>query len=285
MVDIDLTVGAEQRRYLVNELRSRVNRPDSTKHFGLYFVASHSDFAPLARFVERSVFLRQFGNDDEEMDREYGPFEASSFFILAVDHHQSEPIGAIRIIEQSVAGLKTLADIEMEAAWGTSPDQFVSQHCGTDDPDRVIDVATLAVRSEWSATATGMLTAAALYGGIYRVTYAVRSRQVVSALDESVADLLRSVHIPLDPICDLPAIEYLGSPATRPYVIQVGEAESVMRTNETLLGVLMGGIVDKQYSLPPIDLDNPNPHPIEMEPQFLDSEPAVQPAAAKSLVD
>jgi len=249
---------------------------------GLYFASSDGDWAPLARFVERLVFLDRFGNDSAEMQAEYDKFEPHSFFILAVDHIECEPVGMIRIIEQSDVGLKTLNDVEATPGWGTTEQQFLVRHCPDDDPDRILDIATLAVRSDWTSTQSGMLTAAALYGGVYRCAHALNSRQVVATLDLAVADLLRSVDVPLDPICDLPAIEYLGSPQTKPYVIQVGLAETMMRTNQKLTGVLMGGLVDHDFSLPPIDLANPNPHPTEIEPQFI-GEANAKPGMSKAI--
>jgi len=237
---------------------------------GLYFASSDGDWAPLARFVERTVFLERFGNDKTVMHAEYDRFEPHSFFILAVDHLELEPVGMIRMIQQSEVGLKTLIDVESTPGWGASRQEFLSRHCTGDDPGLILDVATLAVRSDWTSTGSGMFTAAALYGGVYRCAHAINSRQVVATLDVAVADLLRAVDVPLDPICDLPAIEYLGSPQTRPYVIQVGLAETMMRSNQKLSSVLMGGLVDQDFSLPPIDLINPNPHPTEIEHQFID---------------
>jgi len=93
---------------------------------------------------------------------------------------------------------------------------------------------------------------------------------LVAALYESVADLLRATDLPIEPLCNLPAIEYLGSPATRPYVINWNTIDAARHRSPRLMGVLMGGMVDKEFSLPPIDLDNPNPHPTEIEPQFID---------------
>jgi len=265
---------AAERSTLTHHLISRVGRPDVEKQLGLYFASADGDWAALARYVERTVFLEAFGNDQAQMDREYGRYEASSFFILAIDHRMQEPVGMIRILEQSDVGLKTISDIEQVPGWGASYQQFLARHCGLDDPNLILDIATLAVLPEWTSTASGMLTAAALYGGVYRCAHAIGARQVVATLDESVAALLSGLDVPLDPICDLPAIEYLGSPNTRPYVIQVGLAETIMRTNQKLTSVLMGGMVDRDFSLPPIDLDNPNPHPIELEPQFIiDPEP------------
>jgi len=236
---------------------------------GLYFVSSDGDWASLARFVERRVFLERFGNEKSVMRAEYDRFEPHSFFILAIDHNELEPVGMIRMIQQSEVGLKTLVDVESTPGWGASEQEFLSRHCKSGSSGQILDVATLAVRSDWTSTGSGMLTAAALYGGVYRCAHAINSPQVVATLDVAVADLLRAVDVPLDPICDLPAIEYLGSPQTRPYVIQVGLAETMMRSNQKLSSVLMGGLVEHDFSLPPIDLINPNPHPTEIEPQFI----------------
>ncbi len=269
------TVKADQtaRQSLTQQLISRVDRNDADKAFGLYFISSSSDFAPLPRFVERSVFLRSFGNDDEEMDREYGPYESSSFFITVVDHRRAEPVGVIRVIENSEAGLKTLTDIEREPRWGTTIQEFLDRHCAGDDLSKVLDVATLGVRRKWSATRAGSMVGVALYGGLFRSVLATRANRVVAAIDESVANLLRSVDLPVEPICDLPAIDYLGSAETKPYLIQFDTVDQLLPRSPTLMGVLMGGMVDKDFSLPAIDLDNPNPHPTELEPQFID-EPA-----------
>jgi len=271
------------RRNLTQLLMSRVERPDSSKSFGLYYISSMSDFAPLSRFVERSVFSRQFGNDDREMEQEYGPFENSSFFITVVDHVRAEPVGVIRVIENSDAGLKTLLDIEREPAWGTTVQDFLDRHCGSDGLSRVLDVASLAVRPEWGSSQSGALVAVALYGGMFRSALATRARRVVAAIDEAVADLLRAVEVPLEPVCGLPAIEYLGSPDTRPYLIQFDEINALMSRSPLLMGVMMGGAVDEEISLPPIDLDNPNLHPTEIEPQFITDPAPVEPEVAASL--
>jgi len=259
----------QHRKTLTQKLISRVGRTDGNKPMGLYFLSSEGDWAPLARFVERAVFFDRFGNDESVMHAEYDRFEPHSLFILAVDHAEAEPVGMIRIVQQSKVGLKTLLDVESTPGWGASREEFLRRHCAGGSSDLILDVATLAVRDDWTRTGSGMLTAAALYGGVYRCAHAIDSPQVVATLDVAVADLLTAVDVPLEPICELPAIEYLGSPQTRPYVIQVGLAETLMRSNQKLSSVLMGGLVEHDFSLPPIDLANPNPHPTEIEPQFI----------------
>jgi len=259
-----------QRVSLTKTLMSRVSRPDSHKPFGLYFVSSDGDWGELARCVEREVFAERFGNDTAEMDSEYGKYELSSFFILVVDHQRFEPVGEFRIVEDSPAGFKTLNDIEREPGWKATKDDFVRMHCPTGDLSHVIDAATLAVRPEWSSSASGSMVSVALYGGLFRAVIALRTQLLVTTLDESVAGLLRATEVPIEPLCDLPAIEYLGSPATRPYVVNWHTIDAARHESPALMGVLMGGMVDHEFSLPPIDLDNPNPHPTEIEPQYID---------------
>jgi len=156
-------LSATERITLTKTLMSRVSRPDSDKPFGLYFVSSDSDWSDLARSVEREVFAERFGNVDVEMDREYDMYEPSSTFVLVVDHARYEPVGEVRIIEDSPVGLKTLNDIEREPGWNATRADFVRAHCRSDDISHVIDAATLAVRSEWSSTSGGMASVA-LYG-------------------------------------------------------------------------------------------------------------------------
>ncbi len=271
------------RQALTRQLMSRVDRPDLYKPFGLYFASSLGDWGPLARFVEREVFALRFGNDADVMDREYGPYEESSFFVLVVDHRRAEPVGEFRVIEASPVGFKTLTDIEREPGWGSTLDDFVTQHRPAGDLSHVIDAATLAVRAEWSASRTGALASIALYGGLFRACIAIRAELLVTAIDEAVADMVRWLKIPIEPLCDLPAIEYLGSPATRPYVIKWETIDADRRSSPALMGMLMGGAVDDEYSLPPIDLDNPNLHPTEIEPQFITDPVPLEPKAATSL--
>ena len=62
------------------------------------------------------MFLEAFGNTAELLADEYGPYEASSFFICVVDHLRMLPAGVMRVVLPSPRGFKSLNDIE--PVWG-----------------------------------------------------------------------------------------------------------------------------------------------------------------------
>jgi hypothetical protein len=56
-------------------------------------------------------------------------------------------------------------------------------------------------------------------------------------------------------ICDLPAMEYLGSPATAPYIVHLAEC-AIVAVSAGELGRMLafGEGLAEEFSLPPIDL-------------------------------
>ncbi|RMH79382.1 MAG: hypothetical protein D6683_06235 [Actinomyces sp.] len=263
---LDLRDGHDPLVELTEALVTSVDRPDADRPWGLYFLRHDSDFAPLARFAEREVFREFFANDDEVMDREYDPYEPSSIFVLAVDHQRREPAGALRIILPSAAGLKTLADLRSHPAWGVDVDAIAAHHRGF-RLDACWDIATVAVRRGWHRE-RGTATSAALYHGLWTCALIGRAEWGLAALDERVADLFRAIEMPLRPVCELPAVEYLGSPATRPYLLDAAEVAATMRTSALLGPVLGGDVLGDEWSRPPIDLRDEVTDPTALEPQF-----------------
>jgi hypothetical protein len=252
---IDLADGVDSLRNLTLQYLSEVGRTDrADKKFGIYFVSSHSEFAPLARFVERQVFGRVFGNDQATMDREYDPYEDASFFVLVVDHRRIEPAGVLRAIRPSSAGHKTIRDLAAVPEWSVTFRELSDYHGGV-DADDVWDLATLAVRDQWTEGASGSHVSAALYHGIYIASLMAGVDHWVCMLDEAVADLVRAAEVPLRRICDLPAMEYLGSPATAPYIVHLAEC-AIVAVSAGELGRMLafGEGLAEEFSLPPIDL-------------------------------
>lgn len=254
MVVLDLREGVDPVRELTLQMLERAGRPDLAKPYGVYFLPSDSPYSPLARFVEREVFLQRFGNDDLTMDEEYGPFERCSDFVLCVDHFRLEPTGVMRVIRPGPEGLKTLHDVESEPRWGVSLQRFLDIHRPEGGINSVHDVATFAVRGGWTESATAAASSHALYAGLYRWSVAAEVELLVAAIDEIVASLLRALRIPLEPLCGLPAIEYLGSEATRPYVISIPDATRLTREDEAFRSLMSGEEVERDYSFPPLDL-------------------------------
>ena len=274
MVVLDLRDGVDPLRGLTRQLVDAADRPDRGKSFGVYFLSAESVFSPLARFVEREVFLKRFGNDDTTMEVEYGPFDSASDFILCVDHAVEEPTGVLRLIRPNREGLKTLHDVAAEPRWAASEDQFIELHQPAGGMAGVHDLVTFAVRDDWTAASSAAQSSYALYAGLYRWCVANDIDLLIGAIDEAVADLLDALSVPLAPLCGLPAIDYLGSPATRPYVISVGEARRRMRDDAALRAVLTGDAVERNFSFPPIELDAPD---ADLQAELLRDQPLSSP--------
>ncbi|HUO41006.1 MAG TPA: hypothetical protein VMU34_25595, partial [Mycobacterium sp.] len=143
-------------------------------------MAGTDPFANIARQVEREVFEDSWGNDAANMKDEYGPYDESSLFFLALDTHEQEPAGVIRMIRNSPAGLKTLVDLDDSIKSPIAPipvpiGQVMSYH-GIDDLDRCWDGATAVVRQRYRCRL------ASIYLQMMRVVYAAASRENVQHL-------------------------------------------------------------------------------------------------------
>ena len=163
-----------------------------------------------ARACEAEVFLQWYGNTREQLDQEYGPFDASSVFLALVDH-RSYVIGTCRVIVPGAAGLKTLRDLSAPP-WDLDPVR--SAEVANVNLSTTWDVATLGVRS--GLVGNGKMAAAALYHGLIQATRANDVSCLVSVLDERVRTLLRSVGVVTHPMPGATTEAYLGSAASTP---------------------------------------------------------------------
>lgn len=252
MAVIDLRDGMDPLVELSSQL-VEARRSDVAKPFGIYFVPGDDPFSALARFVERTVFQQWFANDEATMETEYGPFEAASDFILCVDHEQMQPAGTFRVLRPNPQGLKTLIDVAAEPGWGAGEEEFLAYHKPRDGMARIFDAATLAVRPEWTGSA-GAQVSHALYAGLYTWCMAHDADMLVSAIDTAVVELLLGLGVPVEPLCGLPAKEYLGSPSTLPIVLDGELLRQRMRDDPELRSLLLGEGVSSWVSLPVIDL-------------------------------
>src|SRR5690606_40194536 len=108
------------------------------------------------------VFLEVFGNTAELLEREYGPFERASRFLVVLDHETLRPAGACRMIEPSPAGNKTVEDVGR--VWGLP--LLGASAGGHPLAEDAWDVATLAVHADYRGERTDSVISAALFQGI-----------------------------------------------------------------------------------------------------------------------
>jgi hypothetical protein len=203
----------EELRELGGRVVAAAGRP--SEPFGVYAFAADAPESELARHVEREVFYEFFNNTPELLDAEYGPYEASTLFVCALDHRRRLPAGAIRLVLPSPAGLKSLGDVE--PVWGQRIDDVLVRTSLRLDADRAWDVATLAVDSEYRGRATDGLVSLGLYQGVAQLALRCRVNWVVTILDLVVLNLLqRAMADPFHRFAGLEPRPYLDSPASLP---------------------------------------------------------------------
>lgn len=265
---LDLRDGVDPLRELTERFVDLVPRPDRRdKTYGTYFVASDSEFAPLARFVEREVFAERFANTSETMDAEYDPYEAASYFVIAVDYSAMEPVGVVRRIMPNPRGLKTLNDMSEIPEWRVSLEEIRSRH-GDVRLETTSDLATLAVRRRWERI-QGVPVSAGLYHTAYSGALMSNIRHEVFALDGSAKSTELISVVPFERICDLPEIEYLGSPNTAPYIGDTEVGRQKLEEGDPILRMIAYAEgLEPFFSFPVIDLTRPEiTVPTDVEPQ------------------
>lgn len=167
--------------------------------------------ADAARLVEQTVFETEFGLDADTMKTEYSGYDAASRFIVVLDQARRLPAGAIRLIDDSPAGLKTLNDAP--AHIGSTIDGIRAHH-GMTDGRPAIDVATLAVLPAYRGVRS-VLVSTLLYRTLYRVFHRDGITHVVAMIDEPAYRNLRRIGTPFVPLLGSSPFFYLGSAENR----------------------------------------------------------------------
>ena len=181
--------------------------------FGCYFIADSSPYSDLARGVECGVFQQFFGNDPALMAAEYAQYEERSSFYVVVDCERHQAAGALRVIENSDRGLKTLNDIA-QPPLSISLEKVIHHH-GIEDLDKCWDVGTVAVLKEYRGRSSGHLVSSLLYGLLRAGACNAGMKHMVAVLDthayQQIVDILG---VPFVPIAGSEPFEYLGSPSS-----------------------------------------------------------------------
>jgi hypothetical protein len=199
----------------IRALAARVVGDAPQTPFGVYLFAADEHASALGRYVEEQVFAEAFGNSSELLEREYGAYEAATAFLVVIDHRRLLPAGAMRLITPSAAGFKTLDEIG--AVWQQPLDEVMLHTALTLPPDRVWDVATLAVAPDYRGKATAGLVSMALYRGLCRGAVACGVDWWVTILDAVVLRMLQwQLHKPFTTFQRVAPMPYLGSASSVP---------------------------------------------------------------------
>jgi hypothetical protein len=226
------------RRELVDALVATRGAPEEP--FGTYLIGGDERTADVARSVERDVFLEYFGNTEELMAAEYGPYERTSLFLCVVDHRRLVPAGVMRLILPSPAGQKTMTDIER--CWGREPNEALTR-CGVaTEPSRIWDIATLAVASEYRGGGSEGLVSLALYQGAVQCALACDVEVYVAILDTVVLRLIHErMGAPFGTFDGLEPKRYLDSPASLPAYVDLPRFGERVRESEPAIHELLFG--------------------------------------------
>ncbi len=185
--------------------------PLNTLPDGIKFVSTEfgpgSVFGNIARSIEKQVFVEEFGNDESVMAQEYGDYEDSSRFWVIFDLEQKTPVGALRVIENSPYGLKTLNDLQEILT--LAPNDVASHHSMV--LDKVWDVGTVAVVPEFRGIEYEFLPSLTLYRSLYDRGVELGIDHFISIIDEKEEGNLRLLGMPFRPIMDSESFYYLGS--------------------------------------------------------------------------
>lgn len=168
----------------------------------------------VGRDIERRVFEERFGNDAEEMQREYGPYEDASRFFIVVDRQQQRAAGLMRIIYASAQGLKAFNDLAREP-FSLSVEQAVSAHGLPADLAATWELGTVAVLPEYrSGTGAASIQ---IYRAVYLAALRDRIDHFVSVIDSvPLAKITEYVGLPFVPLASVAAAPYLGSTSSQP---------------------------------------------------------------------
>jgi hypothetical protein len=204
--------------HLGDEIREQVSEivdPQAQEPFGVYVWADPNPATELARHVERVVFDESFGNSPEQLDLEYGKYEAASLFICVVDHSRRLPVGMARTILPSDAGLKSLNDLERE--WEEDVEDVLTRTGLPVQPELMWDCATLATLPEYRGGDTQGVIGMALYQTLATAGLRCGFRYLVAVIDVPVLRVIQwRIGRPFQPYEGVPALPYLGSTASMP---------------------------------------------------------------------
>jgi hypothetical protein len=174
-------------------------------------VSGDDQASNIGRHIERVVFEASFGNDADEMSKEYGPYESASRFFISVDQQTKQASGVLRVITPSESGLKSLDD----AIESFNMDQAAaSRQPGMEDLSKVWDVGTIAVLPEYREKSgpVSILLERAMY--LAAMKHEVQA--IISVVDDRALKKMRSrwvgVGIPFKALAGTHAQPYLGSP-------------------------------------------------------------------------
>lgn len=241
---VQYTLNPKQLVELTHELIAARTMDISSEHrFVAVEVGGDETYANLGRHIERVVFEAVFGNDAQQMEEEYGPYEAASRFFISIDRVTGQITGVLRVIQNSAQGLKTLNDVQGDP-FNVATEDVIEQHA-IDDPNKVWDVGTVAVLPEHRKGSKAV--SVQLYRAMYLAAREQGIDHLVSIIDDKpFKDMTTFLGIPFVPLAGAVPGPYLGSEKSHPVYGYVPEFyEKMSRHRKTMAGYLARHALDR----------------------------------------
>lgn len=217
-----MTVGHEfsddrsnEQRYLLptDEMHRRVaellaDQPPKTDDRVVCYQLESDALSDVARTVERTVFEKRFGNNASQMNDIYGSYEDASMFFLVVDQVNAQPVGALRVIQNSDAGLMTLNTLPSEST--DAPIGEIQAHHGMESLDDCWDIGTVAVLPEYRRS--GQSASVLLYRAMTLSAIQHDISHIISVIDEKPLEtMVKYLGISFEPLFATKPFSYEGS--------------------------------------------------------------------------
>ena len=196
---------------------------------------------------EAAVFFEHYGNTRDELEAEYGDYDADSVFITVTDP-DGVALATARLIAPGSSGLKTIHDVAREP-WGI--DGTRSARAAGLDLSTTWDVATIGVRRGIRGS---MLLSAALHHAVIRCSMMNELSSIVMIVDERARRVFTSIGLYIHPLPGTKPAPYLGSSTSTP---MWGNRDSMLdgqrRTNPDAYRLIALGIGLDGISVPPAE--------------------------------
>ncbi|KAH6651704.1 hypothetical protein BKA67DRAFT_660495 [Truncatella angustata] len=178
----------------------------------LYRLEGTDELSNLGRHIERQVFLERFGNTDADMRRVYGDYEAASDFFIAMDRSICRPVGTMRNIKNSSAGLLALRDTGTYT--GITVEQFKQAH-NIKSLDTVWDIGTLAIPEQYRDRDEHHIVAMLYRGAHVRGCYEGMTHYI-AMVDKLLYRTFKMIGFAFHPMAGLKPFSYEGSDSIQP---------------------------------------------------------------------
>lgn len=240
---MSLAVSNENAYYSLSS-DAHAERVEGKHRFTVAITGPHSELARQCREVESEVFYEKFGNDEELLREEYGPYEDRSRFICVLD--QDEVVGVLRVIEgerpfdfKAAADLPEIGGLPFEVG----DDQIDQLHPGFES-SKTWEVGTLAVRKSHRGqkfrdvshptSLLGIKVSHMLYHQLYQQSKENGIDHWIMMIDTRAKAQLAAAGIPVESFCGLRPREYIGSELTHPGYVNVKDVPDKVRSKSLM---------------------------------------------------